>query len=438
MVDLKIIEEGNGGDIILTGKDFEQVAGFQNMPYIGLFGGNHESTPVKRLESEQAFDFWGNFLSPNDPSVQFNSLTERRLMEVALNSSGRIQIEQAVMKDLEFMKPFSGVDVSVSIEGIDRARIHIILTEPDNQERKEFIYIWDGTRQDLRDELTPFRTSPFIVTYEPETVLLFETAGINNDSTIYNPSTAYSKTGSQFWAIIDRFVVGAKNLFGLTLGEMTLNEQFAFINPFVGGSATYHKYNLIDASAGTFSGGVTHSGSGVQFGGVNGSFDTGCFGGSLTYPTPPGNINGNNNSFGVYSRTNSSGLTVDLWCADGVNSEIYIYGRTGGGNVLTRNGQTGTNHQTAIADSLGHTSVSRVNNTQYKVYKNGAVVDTYSQASNQQFSEMNIVIGSIAAASQFSDREITFAYGGLGMTDDQMNSFDNLIQELQADLNRNV
>jgi hypothetical protein len=437
MGDLKVIEDFNGGDIVLAGNDLTVIQGWENMPYLGMFGGNEMSTPVRRLENEQAFDWWGNSLMT--PSLQINSLTETLLRKTALNSSGRVLIEQAVKRDLEFMTPFSIVSVDVSIDGPSRVNILCKIKEPNNIKEKEFVYIWDGTRQDLRDPLIPMRVPTFSVTYEPETELYLGAAGIGNDSDVYNPATIYSKTGAQLWTIIDRFVVGTKNLFGLELGELTLQDQFTgFIMPFVGGTATYHKYNLLTGLGGTFGGGITHSGGGVQFGGVNGSFDTGVFGGSLTFPTPPGNINGNNNSFGIYSRTNSSGLMVDMWCADGTNPEVYIYSRTGAGNLTTRNGNTGTNHNTAIADSLGHTSMSRVNNSQFKVYKNGALVDTFSQASNAQFSEMNILIGSIAGVSQFTDREICFAYAGLGMTDDQMASFDNLVQELQDDLNRAV
>lgn len=437
MGDLKLIEDGNGGDIVLAGNDLSIIHGFENMPYIGLFGGNEVSTPVRRLENEQAFDWWGNSLMP--PSIQVNSLTETLLRKTALNSSGRVLIEQAVKRDLEFMNPFATVNVEVSIDGPSRVNILCKIQEPNNIKEKEFVYIWDGTRQDLRDPLIPMRVPTFSITYEPETELLFGANGIGNNSTEYNPSTIYAKTGAQLWTIIDRFVVGSKNLFGLELGELTLQQQFTgFILPFVGGTATHHKYNLITGLGGTFSGGITHSGSGVQFGGVNGSFDTGVFGGSLTFPTPPGNINGNNNSFGVYTRTNSSGLMVDLWCADGTNAEVYIYSRTGAGNLTTRNGNTGTNHNSAIADSLGHTAVIRTNNSQYKVFRNGVLINTYSHASNAQFSDMNILLGSIAGVSQFTDREISFAYAGLGMTDDQAASFDNLIQELQDDLNRAV
>lgn len=150
-MDLEIIETGNGGDLVKKPKDLSVVEGFENMVYLALFGGNVEaSTPTERIESEQAFDFWGNvLLMGNDPKIQFNSLTERTLGQVALNSSGRILIEQAVKKDLEFMADFALIKVVVSIISTDRIAIGVQITQPDNLQRKEFIYIWDATQAEL-------------------------------------------------------------------------------------------------------------------------------------------------------------------------------------------------------------------------------------------------------------------------------------------------
>ena len=151
-MDLQVIESnGDGGDLVKTDKDLVTIDGLQNMPYLGMFGGNTEaSTPTERVENELAFDWWGNnLLLPNQPAVQFNSLTERTLREVALNSAGRIQIEEAVKKDLEFMSEFSTVTVAVSIVSTDRIEIAIKIVEPNNLEDKSFLFIWDATNQEL-------------------------------------------------------------------------------------------------------------------------------------------------------------------------------------------------------------------------------------------------------------------------------------------------
>jgi hypothetical protein len=79
-MDLVLIEQnGNGGDLILQGNDLAVCTGYENIPYLSMCGGS---------------DWWGNeFL---DPAQQFNSLTEKTLRQYALNSAGRVAIEQAV------------------------------------------------------------------------------------------------------------------------------------------------------------------------------------------------------------------------------------------------------------------------------------------------------------------------------------------------------
>lgn len=153
-MDLKIEEHGNGGELVKTSKDLTVIEGFENMVYLAMFGGNVEqSTPVNRPENVQMFDWWANDLFfKNNPSLQFNSITERTLNEVALNSAGRILIEEAVLSDLEFMTEFAEVSAQVNIKDHDRVEIKVFIGEPNNIQGKKFEYIWDATRQSLIDQ----------------------------------------------------------------------------------------------------------------------------------------------------------------------------------------------------------------------------------------------------------------------------------------------
>ena len=150
-MDLQIIETGNGGDLFLKGVDLAQVDGFENMIYLGLFGGNVAmSTPDERAANEMAYDWWGNStLMPNNSSQQFNSQTERALNTIPLTSGNLIYIQNAVNADLDFMQPLAEVTVTVAIIGVDKVRLQILVKEPNNVTQKEFLYIWDGTKQDL-------------------------------------------------------------------------------------------------------------------------------------------------------------------------------------------------------------------------------------------------------------------------------------------------
>jgi hypothetical protein len=150
-MDLELIETGDGGDLIKDSKDLSIIFGFENMPFLALFGGNVESsTPDIRIQTEQAFDFWGNnLLMPQDRSIQFNSQTERALNTTALSSSGRSKIQQAVENDLSFMKDFAIITVVVQVLSMDKILLACRIQQPDNLQTQDFVYIWDATKKEL-------------------------------------------------------------------------------------------------------------------------------------------------------------------------------------------------------------------------------------------------------------------------------------------------
>lgn len=155
MADLKLIETFDGGDFVLNGRDLVLIDGFQNMPYLGMFGGNVEQSTKEFLPNEQRFDCWMNsLLMFNQPAIQMNSETERILNSTALTSAGRLRIEQAVKDDLDFIKSFGTVTIAVSIAAVDRVEILIQIQELETQETTEFVYIWDATQQELEQQNT--------------------------------------------------------------------------------------------------------------------------------------------------------------------------------------------------------------------------------------------------------------------------------------------
>lgn len=146
MQDVLLLETLNGGDMNKVAGDVAIANGWENMPYLALFGGNvKQSTPTQRVDGEQNNDWWGNAYE-EDAGNQMNSQTERILGQVNLNSIGRIRIEQAVNADLEFMREFANVEVEVAIISDDRVQIDIAIIEPTNLQNNKYRYIWDSTR----------------------------------------------------------------------------------------------------------------------------------------------------------------------------------------------------------------------------------------------------------------------------------------------------
>jgi hypothetical protein len=150
-MDLKIIESNDGGDLVKLTNDLAVIFGFENVPYLAMFGGNvKQSTPVVRDLSQQAFDWWGNNLfMPNDVIIQMNSETERALLNYPLTSSGRISIENAIKADLQVMTGYVNVSVDTQITSDDRLEVLITLVKPSNLQSIVFVYIWNATLQEL-------------------------------------------------------------------------------------------------------------------------------------------------------------------------------------------------------------------------------------------------------------------------------------------------
>ena len=155
MDDLSIYETGSGGDLQLKGNDIASSSGIFSMVYMAFFGGNYEITTGNEIDSELRDDWFGNsLLFDDEPEIQFNSNLQRALNETPLTSSGRLKIEQAAKKDLEFMKSFAEVSVSVSILDDNHVQISVKMKEPENIKEKEFQMIWDSLENEIIIEKT--------------------------------------------------------------------------------------------------------------------------------------------------------------------------------------------------------------------------------------------------------------------------------------------
>lgn len=130
-----LIEEsnGNGGDALIVGNDLAVVNSIENQVYFALFGGNRQSTPNASTsttlpKNAKSYDWWGNsLLMPNNASQQFNSNTQKALDTIALTSQGRVQIQNAVNQDLQFLQSDYTITVLVSIISDDVININITL-----------------------------------------------------------------------------------------------------------------------------------------------------------------------------------------------------------------------------------------------------------------------------------------------------------------------
>lgn len=209
--------------------------------------------------------------------------------------------------------------------------------------------------------------------------------------------------------------------------------------PFVGGTATSHKFNLKDprdldaAFRIQFNGGWTHSSTGALPNGTTGYADT-----KLNQNTSM--VLGDEH-ISYYSRTNTSGALVDM----GVWNSI-----TGGSQILSRGNYLGydsylgyvTDANTSYIlnnDSRGFFMANRPSTTQLKLHKNSSINAFANNVTSKVNGNFWIGARSIdTTAYLFTTRECAFSSIGDGLTDNEASNFYTAVQNYNTTLNRNV
>ena len=200
------------------------------------------------------------------------------------------------------------------------------------------------------------------------------------------------------------------------------------IYPFIGGTATTHRYNLKNALAdGTFYGGVTHNANGVTFNGTTGYFDTG-------WATNAGNVY--NRHFSQYINSQSMN-TAWAGSYDGTN----LFGlRTDQAKTLDF---VGLNSLYATSPTyLTRSSIMCSNvesSTVGKIYTDGSLAFTNTAAINAGPVTNTVFVGALnfnGTASFFHDPNVRFATTGNKLTASQQAILNTLAREFNATLGR--
>jgi len=234
---------------------------------------------------------------------------------------------------------------------------------------------------------------------------------------------------------IDTLVVGLK--------ADSLWTKFYALYPFVGGTATTHKYNLKDpqdtngAFRLTFEGTWTHSASGALPDGVSGYADTHCL--------PSTTMTNNNTHFSMYSGTDSNLGAFDFGVIDGtVNAQYSVRCNLAGGSDLLFDSYSGAGDRVLVANasSLGFYIDSVTSGASHKAYKNGAQTGTTRTPANDittlAFAVFIASRNFSGLASTFSSREFRFFSIGSGLSDADAANFYTNVQAYQTTLSRQV
>lgn len=248
-------------------------------------------------------------------------------------------------------------------------------------------------------------------------------------------------------SITDPTQQSAVNQLVIDLKGYSLWTKMKAVYPFVGGSASAHKWNLKDprdldvAFRLSFFGGWTHSTNGAQPNGTNGYAET-----YIILKTVLSSFN-TNHHFSYYSRTQTP--SGDGWVMGIGNTAIGdpLHGiaiRRGGTNALIYdfgNLTSGGRVSGTETDARGLYIGSTINSTTHKLYKNGASVLSSTNNPSITTHSNGMAIGAMkpdGGPFLYQNNECAFATIGDGLTDTESANLYTAVQAFQTTLSRNV
>jgi hypothetical protein len=236
--------------------------------------------------------------------------------------------------------------------------------------------------------------------------------------------------------ITDATIQSAINTLVVDMKKDGIWSKMKAIYPFVGGTATTHKFNLVnplDADSAfrlTFNGGWTHSSNGALPNGTNGYADT--------FLTPSTSLSQNSTHISFYSRTNVANMGSDLGSANLLFANgLYITPRYTDNNSYSR--VNGNNIQYVSAGSLGYFVGTRTSSSVARIFQNN-ILRANDALSSTGLSNFTLNIGALNAGGTrtFSNRQIAFATIGDGLTNTEASNLYTAVQKFQTTLARQV
>jgi hypothetical protein len=237
--------------------------------------------------------------------------------------------------------------------------------------------------------------------------------------------------------IVDQVEANAINNLVIGMKADGLWTKMKGLWPFVGSTASQHKWNLKDprdldaAFRLVFNGGGTHS--------VNGYLPNGTNAYANTFLTPSTSLTLNNSHLSFYSRTNTTVNGVSIGSFNNVfTSANQIQVRWTDGNLY------GTiDNATALTvpntDSIGNYIVTRTANNVIKAFKNNSLIVS-NNALSVTLNSRSLFIGARneGLAVLYDNRQCAFASIGDGLTDTEAANFYTRVQNFNTALARQV
>ena len=206
-------------------------------------------------------------------------------------------------------------------------------------------------------------------------------------------------------------------------------------------SASSNKWNLVnpvDSNAAyrlTFTTGWTHASSGVTPNGTSAYAD------SFLAPSTALTLNSAHLSF--YSRTNTTGTFADIGSGNNSTSIGYLQLTIKWtDNKYYANINDNDFSDNTVANSLGFFLASRTSSTNVKTFKSGTTVTTKTTATSTFRTSLTTYLGARnlqnGGASNYSNRQCSFASIGDGLTDAEATNFYSRVNTLMTYFGINV
>ncbi len=260
-------------------------------------------------------------------------------------------------------------------------------------------------------------------------------SNINTYYSIYSPVDSDAQAFITAASITDSTQQSAVNTLVTSLKSAGLWTKMKAIYPFVGGTASAHKFNLKDprdldaAYRLVFNGGWTHSSTGALPNGSNGYADTKII--------PANVLTLNSNSYSYYSRTTSTAEAYDIGAYGGASPSAMSTMLINFNNNFYASNNDFTYNASPSTGSQGLFTSSRTASNVKKGYKNTTTVQNVSTTSTA-LPGVNAYIGAIGGIGAYGNKECAFAHFGDGLTDADISALYTAVQAFQTTLGRQV
>jgi hypothetical protein len=274
----------------------------------------------------------------------------------------------------------------------------------------------------------------------------------------YNLISSMSKTPPIIWdadallfianaSITDNTQKSAINKLVTDLKSASIWTKMKAIYPFVGGTASQHRFNLKDprtvtgAYYITFNGGGSHSSQGYLPDGITSYANT-------NFIPSTGISNGASTHFSLYTNTNTFPTVNGEYKVNGgyqfpplkIFQLVFLKQSTGESTYgCSLGGITSLNVNSSTPTTMGFTLGTRTSATSLKLFQNNTLLGTNTTSETNGLPNVNMYLAAINGAGvidNYNNMPHQFASIGDGLSDSEATAFTNAVLAFNTTLNR--